>query len=586
MKPPPGPTRLVIPTPMRVLTPLGLVCCAALAACGGDDTATPDAAPTGTARVEVLGYAYEIDLETRAASTRLSLRLLDAGNCVALPSRAAMLDLAAVTLAGAPATATWDGATLTACGAGWAASTELTLAATITQQPLETWGGSQVGYSVTNDGSGQPMFYLVSWVGGCDRFGPCDTAPGTFATFRFTVHHRSGVRALCPGRVTAADTVTTCEFDHEGGPTYSTFGLLASPSWQTTPLGTWGGVAVTLHDRPGSGIAPLIDAAYHQGFLAWMAQRFGPYPYGSELRIVTGPTYWSGFEHPGNIVLDDGLDRPMSSLYLRPVAHVLNHEFAHQWAGDQTTLAGTYDFVWKEAMAEYLSYVHEDETNPTEGLITARAWKSFAQGAAYFPVPEDAVRPTLLDYYGEVYGPGPMILFRQLESLSSRPAVLAGIAMVLGSERALSVDEVQAALEVSTGLDLDRYFDTWIRGAGAPVWPTFRVEITGTAPDQQLVVTETTPGGVLHGCTFAVAITGAGINERGKVTSARGVNGVAVTTAPTGVTWTVTGTTLDPEAQCLAYAAASPIAATPRHPPGWSPWNGSLRAGRGSLTTP
>src|SRR5690606_8409070 len=145
------------------------------------------------------------------------------------------------------------------------------------------------------------------------------------------------------------------------------------------------------------------------------------YPYGDELRVVTGPTYWSGFEHPGNIVLDDGLDRPMSSRYSRPVAHVLNHEIAHQWAGDQTTLADTYDFVWKEAMAEYLSYVYEDEAGiPNEALVTARAWKAFANGAAYYPVPEDATRPTLLQYYGEVYGPGPMILFRQLESLASR----------------------------------------------------------------------------------------------------------------------------------------------------------------------
>ncbi len=548
------------------------------AACGGDDTTDlPDAAPTGTATVDVVRYDYEIDLETRAASIGLSLNALTPGNCVALPSRATALALSSVRLLDAPAIATTDGATLTACtpaGTGFAAG-PLTLSADIPLQPLETWGMTQVGYSVTNDASGQPMFYLVSWVGGCDRFGPCDTRPGTFAHYRFTIHHRAGVQALCPGTVTPGETTTTCEFTHDGGPTYSTFGFIASPSWQTTPLGTWGGVTVTLHDRPGSGIAPLIDSAYHQGFLAWMAARFGPYPYGDELRIVTGPTYWSGFEHPGNIVLDDGLDRPMSSLYLRPVAHVLNHELVHQWAGDQTTLADTYDFVWKEAMAEYLSYVYEDENNPTEALITARAWKAFANGAAYHPVPEDTTRPTLLQYYGEVYGPGPMILFRQLESLSSRPQVLAGIASVLGTERTLSVAELQAALEASTGLDLDTYFDTWVRGAGAPVWPTFRVEITGTAPSQNVVVTETTPGGALHGCNFAVALTGASAGESAKVQITRGVDGVMVATVPTGVAWPVVSTTLDPDAQCLAYLETTTVTAT-RHPPGWNPWRGSL----------
>jgi aminopeptidase N len=551
----------------------GILAASALVACGGDDGPPP----TGTPDVEVLAYGYEIDLESRAAWVTLVVHPQAPGNCIALPSRAAALDLGSVMLRDAPAVATWDGATLTACtppGTGFD-SEPITLGAHVTQQPLETWGASQVGYSVTDDASGQPMYYLVSWIEGCDRFGPCDTRPGTFASYRFTINHRAGVRVLCPGRITPGEITTTCDFDYDGGPTYSTFGFIASPSWTQASLGAWGGVDVTLFDRPGSGIAPLIDSAYHGGFLAWMDATFGAYPYGGELRIATGPTYWSGFEHPGNIVLDDGLDRPMSSLYSRPVAHVLNHEIAHQWAGDQTTLADTYDFVWKESMAEYLSYVYEDEHGvASEGLVTARAWKSFANGAAYHPVPEGADRPTLLDYYGEVYGPGPMILFRQLESLSSRPQVIDAIRMLLGTERAISVDDVQTALEASTGLQLDTYFDIWVRGEGAPVWPTFRVEITGTAPAQNVVVTETTPGGVLHGCNFSIALTGPNA-ETAKVPIVRGIDGVAVVTVPTGVTWPVMSTVLDPDAQCLAYRATTSVT-TSRHPPGWNPWRGSL----------
>jgi hypothetical protein len=169
-----------------------------------------------------------------------------------------------------------------------------------------------------------------------------------------------------------------------------------------------------------------------------------------------------------------------------------------------------------------------------------------------------------------------MILFRQLESLSSRAQVIAGIASVLGSERALSVDEVQAALEASTGLDLDGYFDVWVRGAGAPAWPTFRIEVTGAAPSQQVAVTETTPGGgATHGCNFAVELHGAG-GETAKVNIVRGAGGAPVVTVPAGVTWTVTSTVLDPDAQCLAFPAAA-LAAPKRHAPGWTPWAGSLR---------
>lgn len=542
------------------------------AACGGDDGDAADASPIGTAAVTVEHYGYEIDLETRAASVTLALTALDPGNCIALPSRAAMLDLGSVGLGAAATVATWDGTTLTACLAeGGFAPGPLTLTATITQQPLERWGPSQVGYTVTTDADDQPIFYLISWVGGCDRFGPCDTRPGTFARYTFTVHHRSGVKVLCPGTLAPGDTTSTCTFEHDGGPTYSTFGFIANSSWTETALGNWDGVDVTLFDRPGNGsLAALIDGPYHTGFVTFMTQNFGAYPYGTTLRIASAPTYWSGFEHPGNIVLSTALSRPTGQSYARPVGHVLNHEIAHQWAGDETTLADTYDFVWKEAMAEYLSYVYEAQTSASDALVTATAWKSFAVGAAYHPVPEDAPRPSLLDYYGEVYGPGPMILFRQLESLSSRAQVIAAIASVLGSQRALSVDEVQAALETSTGLDLDNYFDTWVRGAGAPVWPTFRVDLTGTFPAQQVVVTETTPGGVLHGCSFAIELRGE-LGESTKVRSERGVDGAATTTVATEATFPVTSTVLDPDAECLAYPAAS-LTAAPRHAPGWSPW--------------
>jgi hypothetical protein len=94
------------------------------------------------------------------------------------------------------------------------------------------------------------------------------------------------------------------------------------------------------------------------------------------------------------------------------------------------------------------------------------------------------------------------------------------------------------------------------------------------APAQQLVVTETTPGGVLHGCNFAVEIRGALGGQIERVPIVRGVAGMAAVTVATGQTWAVTTTVLDPDAQCLAFNAAS-FTTPPRHAPGWSPWLGS-----------
>ena len=107
--------------------------------------------------------------------------------------------------------------------------------------------------------------------------------------------------------------------------------------------------------------------------------------------------------------------------------------------GDQTTLAGVYDFVWKEAVAEYLVYAHQDQhISATAAFKSLGAWKQFSAFSEYYLVP--AEEPPLLDYYGDVYGPGPMILFRQLEAIFDRQTVLMALSSLLGSPRAISID--------------------------------------------------------------------------------------------------------------------------------------------------
>jgi aminopeptidase N len=313
-------------------------------------------------------------------------------------------------------------------------------------------------------------------------------------------------------------------------------------------------------------IDAAIDTAYHAGFMDFMQTSFGPYPYGDELRILTAPTYWSGFEHPGNIVLSDNIGGGIGNVFA--VNHTMAHELAHQWAGDQTTLADTYDFVWKESMAEYLSFVYENDNGLGTPNRTALAWKSYATGALYHPVPEE--EPPLLDYYGEVYGPGPMILFRQLEGLASRAQVLDAIATLLGEPRALSVAEVQAALEDATGLDLDAYLDGWLRGTGAPAWPEFTIGTSGPGPGTiDVTVTQVAPAEP-RPCAFAVRLTGAAAEDVLDVRFDRGGIDAGLTeTVSVDVGFAVTGTQLDPFGECLAYP---PAAAAPRHPRGWTPW--------------
>jgi aminopeptidase N len=519
-----------------------------LIACGDDGNDGPP--PTGPITAAVTDYDYAFDIDSRAAHVKLTLDVATGGDCITLPFRAQAP--ANALLGGEPATATIEGAMIKLCGVGQrAGDSELELDMTI---PLATEGPSQVGYSITKDAQQNSFYYLVSWVGGCDRFAPCDNRSDQFATYHFTVTHPATFKARCPGTITeVSPTTTECRFDHAGGPTYSTFGVAAYNAWTTIDKGTWGGVKVALYDRASTLIDAAIDTAYHSGFMDFMQSQFGPYPYGAEMRVLTAPTYWSGFEHPGNIVLDDGLARTTNSIYAKPTAHVLDHEIVHMWAGDQTTLADTYDFVWKEAMAEYLSYVYEDMTSATDGRRTAGGWKLLAQDAAFFPVPMS--KPPLFDYYGDAYGPGPMVLFRQLEVMTSRTQVLDAIKSVLGSPRALSVDELLAALAQKTGLDLGAYATAWIKGMGAPDWPRYSAVYSASAGTLTLDQLNEKPQ--KRGCKFHVALRGANANEEVMLevnTFTGNVDQVINVPAPG---FTVTQIALDPLAECLVYLQSS-----------------------------
>jgi aminopeptidase N len=510
-----------------------------LAACGGSD----DPGPLGDATARIASYEYRFDIASRAAHAKVTAVLDTPGNCITLNMRSDTSPTAIVVdgKPGAAGTSPADNQLKACSEQGHEAGESMTVEVDVVV-PMATLGPSQVGYSMRNDAQGNPFHYLVSWVGGCERFGPCDARPSTFAKYTFTVTHPANLDVRCSGAVTeVSDTETRCAFEHDGGPTYSTFGVAAYGAWQQTDKGTWGSAKVTLYDRAATQIDAAIDPAYHDGFVKFMESTFGPYPYGSELRVLTAPTYWSGFEHPGNIVLDDVLATAPSS-YTHPVAHVLDHEIAHQWAGDETTLLDTYDFVWKEAMAEYLAYVYEDMADPPAALATLAAWKQFSNGSGFHPVPME--KPPLFEYYGDVYGPGPMIFFRQIEVLSSRAQVIDALKSVLGSPRALSVDDVIAALEAKTGLDLDAYAAAWIRGTGAPVWP--RATVTFTAPNMLRVVQT---AATTKRCKFSVALTG-GAGERMVVAVDTFRNGTdQMLTVTPG--FTVTGTELDPLRECL-----------------------------------
>lgn len=509
--------------------------------------------PTGDLKADVTRYDYAFDVTDGSAKSALTLNVAaPGGDCFTVGDLLPNADSAQWNGASALSSAA-DGSNWKVCGTGVRGGDPLSVAAN-DSVPAATFLGLDVGYSHKRDLAGGTFSYLLSWVGGCSHFGPCDADPSKQVELHFDVTHPAGTTVLCPGVRTATATKTTCEI--AGGkraPTYSGFGLAADTQWVETPFlhVDSASLDVAIFEAPGGKISTTLDKTSMTAFFQWITTLLGPMPYGNELRFGGGPTNWLGFEHPANIILNDQLPNLKTS-YFNATTHVFMHETVHQWAGDRTTIATAQDFAWKEATAEYLAYVFEDEHRPpAEAAASLQYWSKVSLSAKHHLRPTDDPPLDAVTFYSDAYGPGPMIFYVQLETMLGRDVVEKAIQSFLSAGGAKSVDDLRLALEAASGKSLKPYFDAWVFGAGVPEWPSFSVKTTQSGTDVTVEVTQKNASGKLYGCAIEVDVVGATSSARALVDFGLDPKS-ATASAHVTLSEPVTHTTLNPRGRVIA----------------------------------
>lgn len=499
-------------------------------------------------------YDYRFDLASGRATGGLNVAVAaPGGNC--LVTDFALPAVSNSTWNGSSArSAIVSGGTLQICGDTVAAGEPLTISADASV-PRQTFFNLDVGFSSKRDISGGSFSYLLGWVGGCSHLGPCDSEPSQLSTYHITVDHAASDVVLCPGEITPGATTTQCAISGTLAPTYSSLAVASDPLWQRNDFVTAAGIDVVFYEVPAGRIARSLDRTSVAAFLTWITGLLGPYPYGTQLRVAGAPTKWLGFEHPGNLIVDQRL--PFSGPYQDSGMHVFMHETIHQWAGNRTTIASVADFAWKEAIAEYLSYVFEDEQRaPEEAARSLLYWTAVGIQARHFLRPTDVPTPAIQDFYGDVYGPGPM-MFVQLESLVGRAAVIDGIGHFLAAPGARTFDDLRVALDAASGASLAPYFEAWVFGAGAPEWPTFAITASQVGDQVTVTATQQNASGKRYGCKLEVEVHGATSSALATIDF-----GVAPTgsTASAHVTLAepVTSTVFDPHHRVIGRVAGAP----------------------------
>ncbi|MFV2120430.1 M1 family metallopeptidase [Streptomyces sp. Act-28] len=317
--------------------------------------------------------------------------------------------------------------------------------------------GSEEGWLRTADGAvalGEPTGSMA-WF-------PGNHHPSDKATYAVTVTVPAGLQAVAnglPGRAVTRGGRTTATW-RSAEPMASHLATLAVGRFDVTTTRTPAGLPViTAVDRT---VAPEVAdlPARLPGLLAWLTEKFGPYPFSSAGVIV---------ERPGDLAYAlETQTRPVVPRDLLTTG-ILVHELAHQWYGNSVSPRSWRDVWLNEGFARYAEWLYAEDFGGTPAQESFEA--AFADPANWaFPPAEP---PTAADAFAPpVYGRGAMVLHQVRRAVGDEVFfdLLRGWAAEHRYGNA-STDDFTAYAEEAAGEDLTGVWDTWLYGGGKPDAP-------------------------------------------------------------------------------------------------------------------
>jgi aminopeptidase N len=226
------------------------------------------------------------------------------------------------------------------------------------------------------------------------------------------------------------------------------------------PLQTW----VFPRDRDAGVVAFEVPA---RAALEFYIERIGPYPY-EKLANVQAAGLHGGTEHASAIFYGE------DSVNGRPATALVAHEVAHQWFGDSVT-ERDWDDIWlSEGFATYFTLLFTEHSAGRDAFVAGLRRSRETVLAAEKKLPGVAVIHDNLSDMRKVLNPlvyqkGGWTL-HMLRGLIGTDAFWAGIRDYYRRYRDgnVSTDDLQRAMEQSSGQDLSWFFRQWLNRAGSP----------------------------------------------------------------------------------------------------------------------
>lgn len=316
---------------------------ALLAACGGSDGTTPDAAtptpPTANADREVVDTKLAFDVTAKIATATITLGGSDAPGAT-LEVGDLMIDSVQVAGVDLPYEV---------------AMAKLNLGLPPSSEPTAVdiayhWKTHEGFTGASKDG------YTLIWPYYCGNLFPCHSEPSDGTTFSLSL---AGV---------PADKVAVYPATIPGeAPSYQI--AWSIDAYTELPLGaTTAGTQISVWYRTGEEANAMKGTAHLVAAFDWMEQTLGPYRFGgnySSVSVNWPRGAYGGMEH-----------HPMSHIASSAIGDEETnvHEAAHGWFGDGIRIGCWEDFVLSEGTVSYLAARALDVVAPTVGATT---WQTY-----------------------------------------------------------------------------------------------------------------------------------------------------------------------------------------------------------------
>jgi aminopeptidase N len=238
---------------------------------------------------------------------------------------------------------------------------------------------------------------------------------------------------------------------------------------------TWRNIPVTYAVPRGAGDTLEPTFRHTKEMLDFFSERFGvAYPWDQYAQTTVDDFVASGMENVSATTLAarDVLHAPMASERPESVDNLISHEMAHQWFGDLVTCKDWTNTWLNEGFATFGASLWQEHYygKDASGYAYWREQNAWMQSKELYPIPivtreiNDSV-----EYEGNVYNKAAWVI-RMLREQMGDEAFFRAIKHYLEAYRLQNVVSADLAkvIEESSGTNVDRFFDQWIYGAGAP----------------------------------------------------------------------------------------------------------------------